>query len=219
MIPPHEISGIHYSVCEPEDVDEMGRLLAETFTRHDPPAVALGLTRVEFEEYVTLYSLSAGRDGLTIIARDAATGVMAGALLTEDATSPPPEGIDQVTERFQPIFDLLGQLDEKYRNGRTVRLGEYLHLLLLGVAEEFTRRSFGQTLIDTCLDNGAAKGYRFAMTEATNRVSHHIFRKLEFVERTNLSYGDYRRGGVPVFASIAEHGGPMSMDRQLVRLS
>lgn len=62
-----------------------------------------------------------------------------------------------------------------------------------------------------------AKGYRLAVTEATNRVSQHIFRKLGFVERAELPYRKYRRGGVPVFASIAEHGGPMAMDRQLER--
>lgn len=111
MIPPHEISGIRYAVCEPDDADEMARLLGETFTRHDPPAVTVGITSAEFEAFVKLFSASAGREGLTIIGRDASTGEMAGALLTEDATSSPPAGIDQMTEKFDPIFDLLGQLD------------------------------------------------------------------------------------------------------------
>lgn len=44
MNPPHEVSGIHYAVCEPDDTEEIGRLLAKTFTRHDPPAVAVGIT-------------------------------------------------------------------------------------------------------------------------------------------------------------------------------
>jgi len=67
---------------------------------------------------VKLFFSSAGRDGPTIIARDASTGAMAGGLLTEDATSPPPKGIDQLSEKFDPIFDLLGQLDKQYSNGR-----------------------------------------------------------------------------------------------------
>lgn len=217
MIPPHEISGIRYAVCEPDDADEMARLLGETFARHDPPAVAVGITSAEFEAFVKLFSASAGRDGLTIIGRDASTGEMAGALLTEDATSSPPAGINQLTEKFDPIFDLLGQLDAEYRDGRNLRSGEYLHLFLLGVADAFAGRNIGQHLVATCLANGVASGYQVAITEATNRVSQHIFRKLGFVERAERSYREYRRDGVPVFASIAEHGGPMSMDRQLVR--
>jgi ribosomal protein S18 acetylase RimI-like enzyme len=215
MSPPREISGIRYSVCQPEDTPEMGRLLAESFTRHDPPAIAVGLTPDEFEAFVRCFSPAAGTEGLTIIARDVATGEMAGALLTEDAASPPPAGFDQVSEKFDPILDLLGQLDAEYREGRAIGSGAYLHLFLLGVAESFTGRRVGQHLVTACLANGAARGYRMAITEATNRVSQHIFSKLGFVARAERSYGDYRLDGVPAFASIAEHGGPKGMDREL----
>jgi len=192
----------------------MGRLLAEAFARHDPPAVAVGITPGEFEEFLRLFS-SAGQQGLTTIARDTSTGVMAGALLTEGACAAPRLGTIRLTKKFDPIFDLLGQLDAQYRSGKSVRPGEYLHLFFLGVAEEFAGLGVAQTLVARCLENGLTKGYRVAVTEATNRVSQHIFRKLGFVERVKLSYGDYRRNGEAVFASIAKHGGPMSMDRQL----
>jgi ribosomal protein S18 acetylase RimI-like enzyme len=215
MIPPREVAGIRYAVCELDDVDEMVLLLAEAFSRHDPPAVAVGITASEFGEFVQLFSSTAGKDGLTIIGRDASTGQMAGALLCGDATAPSPMDIDKLSVSFDPIFELLAQLDARYRDGRTLHPGEYLHLALLGVAEVFSGRKVGQNLVNAAMNNGRAEGYRFAVTEATNLVSQHIFRKLGFVERAKTSYRDYRRDGVPVFASIAEHGGPMSMDRQL----
>jgi ribosomal protein S18 acetylase RimI-like enzyme len=151
---------------------------------------------------------------LTIIARDTSTNEMAGALLTEDITSPP-VNIEHVSEKFDPVFGLLGKLDANYRPEKDFRPGEYLHLFLLGVSDSYTRRGIGQRLVETCLNNGAAKGYRFAMTEATNRVSQHIFRKLGFVERAHVSYEEYLHEGAPVFASIAEHGGPITMDRPI----
>ena len=98
------------------------------------PAVAVGLTPDEFEAFVRCFSPTAETEGLTIIARDVATGEMAGALLTEDAASPPPAGVDQLSEKFDPIFDLLGQLDAEYRERRAIGSGTYLHLFLLGVA-------------------------------------------------------------------------------------
>ena len=52
--PPQLISGIEYSVCRPQDTPDMARLLAESFTQHDPPAVAVGLTPNEFEAFVEL---------------------------------------------------------------------------------------------------------------------------------------------------------------------
>ena len=80
--PPQVISGIEYSVCRPQDTPDMARLLAESFTQHDPPAVAVGLTPNEFEAFVELWSPAAGVDGLTVVARDVATGQLAGVLLT-----------------------------------------------------------------------------------------------------------------------------------------
>ncbi len=53
------------------------------------------------------------------------------------------------------------------------------------------------------------------MTEATNPVSQSVFRRLGFVERARRSYAEHRFEGRAVFASIAEHGGPMLMERSI----
>ena len=114
-MPPCVIAGIEYAVCEPGDAAEAGRLLAESFTRHDPPAIAVGMTRDEFEGFVSLWLPRTGVDGLTIVARDVASGQLAGALLTDDAAAPPPPGLDNLSQKFDPIFDLLDQLNTEYR--------------------------------------------------------------------------------------------------------
>ncbi len=86
---------------------------------------------------------------------------------------------------------------------------------LLGVAERFAGRGIAQRLVEECLANGTRRGYRVAVTEATNKNSQHIFRKHGFVERVRWSYRDHRFEGREVFASIAEHGGPILMDKPL----
>ena len=140
---------------------------------------------------------------------------MIGALLTEDAASAPPGGMDQLSTKFDPIFDILGQLDTEYRQGRPVASGESLHLFLLGVAESFGGRGVAQQLVASCLANGVRRGYRIAVTEATGSVSQHIFRKQGFVDRVQRSYLDHRFEGRAFFASIDGHVGPILMDRPL----
>jgi ribosomal protein S18 acetylase RimI-like enzyme len=117
--------------------------------------------------------------------------------------------------KFDPIFDILGQLDAEYRGDRVVPPGDSLHLFLLGVAERVAGRGVAHQLVAACLEHGAQRGYRVAVTEATNKASQHIFRKQGFVERVQRSYQTHRFGGRAVFASIAEHGGPMLMDKSL----
>lgn len=207
---------IEYDIYTAQDADEMARLLGEVFSRRDPPAVSVGLTPSEFEDFVRLFCPKAAIEGLTVVARQAPTRELVGALLTEDSASALPDGMDRLSPKFEPIFDILGQLDAEYRATWTLRPGESLHLFLLGVAESVTGRGVAHRLITKCLDNGARKGYQLAVTEATNKVSQHIFRKLGFAERAQRSYINHRFAGHAVFESIAAQGGPILMDRSLV---
>jgi len=206
---------VRYSVCGPGDVDELVTLLAKVFTADDPPAVAVGLTVEEFEELVELYRARAAGGGLTIVARSTTTGEMMGVLLAEDSASPFPEGVERLSPKFAPIFDILGELDAEYRRGRLLLPGEALHLFLLGVARPFARQGIAQGLVERCTLAGSRRGFRRAVTEATNPVSQHIFRKLGFVDRVKRAYADHRFEGAPVFASISGHGGPVLLEKTL----
>ncbi|MBZ5538165.1 MAG: GNAT family N-acetyltransferase [Acidobacteriia bacterium] len=61
-----------------------------------------------------------------------------------------------------------------------------------GVARTFGGRGVAQQLVATCLENGLKRGYRLAVTEATNSVSQHIFRRLGFADRVRRSYRNHR---------------------------
>ncbi len=206
---------IEYGIYVPSDAEAMTRLLGEVFSRYDPPAVAAGLTSSEFEAFVRLLGPKTAAERLTIVARLAGTGELIGVLLTEDSASPVPDGIDRLSAKFDPIFDILGQLDTEYRGGQALRPGESLHLFLLGVADRVAGRGVAQKLVAACLENGTRRGYRLAVTEATNKTSQHIFRKHGFVTRVQRSYETHRFKGRQPFQSIAEHGGPMLMDKSL----
>ncbi|MCC6365182.1 MAG: GNAT family N-acetyltransferase [Bryobacterales bacterium] len=212
-------SPVLYSIGTPSDSDEMVCLLGDAFALYDPPAVAAGLTPPEFENFVRLLCPHTEHQGLTIVARSAETGEMMGALLTEDAASELPPGLESLSAKFAPIFDVLGQLDTEYRSGRTASPGESLHLFLLGVARKFAGQGIAQQLAAECIENGIRKGYRMAVTEATNKTSQHVFRKLGFSERVKRSYLDHRFQGQAFFTSIGDQGGPILMDRFLARLS
>lgn len=215
MIFLQELSGIRYGVFELSDHEEMTCLLAEAFSQYDPPAVAMGVTAEEFAPMVRLYGPGAAAEGLTVVARSAATGEMVGAVLATDFTAPPPAGIEQGSEKFLPVFTLIDQLDTQYQQDKTIEPGTDLHILLLGVARYFTGRRVAQYLIAACEENARRKGYRRAVTEASGSVSQHIFRKLGYTDRSQISYQEYRYQGAPVFASIEGHSGMILMDKAL----
>ena len=210
-----EVIPIEYGVYSDSEADAVATLLGEVFSRRDPPAVAVGLTASEFEDFVRLLCPGLEAEGVTAVARHAGTKEPVGVLLTQDSASPLPDGVGRLSPKFDPIFDILGELDAEYRAGRPVRPGECLHLFLLGVSVRVAGRGVGQQLVASCLELGAKKGYRLAVTEATNKVSQHIFRKQGFEERVRRSYRAHRFDGQAVFASIADQGGPALMDRPI----
>ena len=207
---------IEYGLPEASEAESMATLIGEIFSRRDPPAYAVGLTPDEFEAFAHLLCPKAIDDGLTIVARRADTGELVGVMLTEDCAADMPAGMDQLSSKFDPILDLLGQLNCEYWGERSVQAGDALHLFLLGVASEVAGRGVGQRLVAECLEHGRRKGYPLAVTEATNRVSQHIFRKAGFVERVRRSYESHRFEGKSFFESIADEGGPALMDRSLL---
>lgn len=206
---------ISYRLYRDTDSDDLSRLLSKEFAERDPPAVAVGLEPSEFESFVRLFCRQAVAQELTIVAHCVETGEMCGALLTEDSASGLPDGIDQLSEKLDPIFDILGQLDEEYRDGEDVVPGESIHLFLLGVKQSFSGRGVAQKLISKCLANGASRSYRMAVTEATNKASQHVFQKQGFAERVRRSYGAYKFDGRHPFESIIDQGGPALMDKDL----
>jgi len=207
---------IEYGVYTSSYEDEMATLLGEVFARRDPLAFGAGVTPKEFEAFVRLFLPKANTERLTIVARFADTGELVGAMLNEDCASEMPDGLDRLSPSFDPIFDILGQLDEEYSKDREISPGEAVHLFLLGVSDVAAGRGVAQELVVASLKHGLERGYRLAVTEATNKASQHIFRKLGFEERVKGSYGEYRFGGEAFFASIADHGGPILMDKKLL---
>jgi len=206
---------IEYRLFGASDAVAMARLLGDVFSRYDPPAIAAGVTAPEFEDFVLLYCPKAAVEELTVVARLAGTGELVGALLAEDGSSGPPDGMDRLSQNFAPIFDILGELDHEYRGDQAVRPLQTLHLFLLGVSPKVAGQGVAQQLVTRCLEQGASRGYRLAVAEATNKVSQHILRKQGFVDRVRRSYLTHRHDGRAIFESIAEHGGPILMDKPI----
>jgi ribosomal protein S18 acetylase RimI-like enzyme len=210
-----QTDGVRFSLFEPGDLDEMALLLADAFANYEPMARACGLPQRELFDFVKLFGPLAARERLTPIARDAATGRMIGAFLTEDFASPAPEGFDQVSERFRPVLTLLARLDDEYLEGKAILPGQYLHLFMIGVDQGFTGRDVGQNLLACCLENAIRRGYVMAVTEATGTVSQSIFRKAGFTERLRVAYKDHVFEGHRVFQVIEGHVGTLLMDKAL----
>lgn len=214
MPPSPELSTIVCGVYSAADAAEMTDLIADAFSGREPIGIALGITHAEFTSLLRLLLPSVESQGLTTVARRADTGEMVGALLTEDGASDSGEELEKLGEKFAAVGSILGTLVETYGDGHHAP-GEMLHLFMLAVSRRGEGMGVGQQLVAACCENGARKGYLRAAAECTGRASQHIFRKAGFEDRGTIRYAEHQVNGQHVFASIADHGGVILMEKAL----
>ncbi len=209
------MSVIECQVFKTPDRDAVVRLIAKVFSAAEPPAVAMGLTVSDLETFVGLLCPRAVEEALTIVARDQETGEIAGAMLSDDFAVPSEIKPSAFSQKFLPILAMLDTLDEQYRKGRAIRVGEYLHLFMLAVDARYAGRGIAKQLVSACLENARVKRYKHAVTEATGAISQRVFRQLGFTEQVRAAYQEYQYEGRAVFASIREHEVAILMDRTI----
>ncbi len=95
-----QMAAIDCTVLRSSDTPAVVPLLGKAFSATEPPAVAMGLTRTDVEQFVQLLCPKAAADGLTIVARARGTGTVVGVLLTHDFAVLP----DLDTRRFSHKF-------------------------------------------------------------------------------------------------------------------
>jgi len=210
-----EFNGILYGTPERTDFNEMASLLAISFSRDEPIAIAAGQTYKEIVAMIRLFQHQVLKESLSMTARNDKTGKLAGALLAIDFESPLPPGMVDVSPNFAPIGHLLDLLEEKYRKIRKMKPGQVLHLFMIGVDPESVRQGIGITLTELVLQQGFKAGYKYAIAEATNHKSEGILRNLGFVALATVRYDEYVYAGQRVFRTIEPDKGVVLMEKEL----
>lgn len=204
---------MRYSILQPEDIEEATNILAETFTRYEPMTIAVQLPSEDLRKFVKSILIKTVNQSLSIIARNIQDKTLAGLVLTYDFFSTTEEQAVSLPASFKPIGYLLGKLEDKYMELVQHQKELALHIFMICVSNKFTGRQIGQKLVQYCLENGNRKGYKTALTEATNNTSQHIFRKAGFNELYTIFYKDFLYNGIPVFADIEGDSGTILMER------
>ena len=213
-----ETETLSYEIFDLKDLDRVADAIGLAFTNSDPMAVTQQLSVKEFADYIKLIGEWIQKQQLTVIAKDKMTDEVAGMVIAGDFASDfplTPENSRHISDQLEPIMELLESLEVQYKRGKQIEPGEYLYIHMLAVSPKYQRRKIAQNSIQVCLNHGIEKGFTCAFTEAANSVSQHVFGKLGFVPRHEISYQQFTYQGQKVFASIEGDKGTILMDKLL----
>lgn len=193
---------ITLEVLKPEHVAGATRCIANTFAKGEPMSTALGITPEEFNYFAQLFIEKAATDQLSVVAVNDSGNVI-GATICEDYTTEPPAGIEQISEKFNPIFQLLESLGERYAQNYDVAPGSHYHIFMCGVYQSHAHLRLAQKLNRFAEDLAREYRYRTLVCEATGRVSQFVAeRQLGFEYVDEISYQEFQYESQPVFSSI-----------------
>lgn len=197
---------ISYQILAEEHLATAIECIASNFVSGELMTTALGITLEEFKYFAKIFLKKAVKDQLSLIAKDERSGKVVGALICEDFVTELPDGIETVSPKFLPIFEVLGSLDEAYKEKYLVKPGQLYHIFMVGVNKEYAGLSTRLTKIAEHL--ARKKGYIAAIGEATGPISYQIYTKrLGFREIEGINpiyYKEFYYEGQPIFRHMTE---------------
>jgi len=133
------------------------------------------------------------------------TGRVVGCLICADFAGDLPDGLDTISPKFTPIFCLLGELDERYKEKYPVERGELYHLFMGGVLKAYASAGLIRQLTHAAEMLARHRGFRGAIGEATGPISQHVYLSyLGYREVMALSYAEFAFEGEKIFANITD---------------
>jgi GNAT superfamily N-acetyltransferase len=212
---PTERDGVNYAPLEAQDLDQVADMVARGFTDgSEPTALALGLGPEDLKPLVEALLPKFLREGLSIVARNAQTGEIAGVQLNDEMTFELPVELTRL-EWAAPVFALADEMYRQYFQGGLPEPRESVHIFIIGVSGLYRGKGVGHQLLDLCLERARARGYRRAVAEATGLVSQHVLRKAGFTDRVEIPYATFEYEGKRPFENTAGHPSIILMDAYL----
>ncbi len=193
---------ITLEILGPQHVDGATACIASTFAAGEPMSQHLGITHDEFTQFARLFIEKTAYEGLSVVAVDEEQQVI-GATIAEDYATEPPAGLETISEKFTPVFALLGSLGERYVTSQGVAPGTHYHIFMCGVYQRYANRRLAQKLNRFAQDMARERGFKAVVCEATGRVSQFVCtNQLGFAYVDEINYQDYLLAGEAVFADI-----------------
>lgn len=201
------LSGVTLLPLSPQvvDAEQALRLASAVDLEREPLTAAARLTHEDELPYVKPIVAAGLTEGLSVVARDEASGRLLGFCLAHDFCTPAGVSEANSAPRLKPVVRLLTELEEDYvRMYGQPTPGEVVQLSMTGTVAEVSGYEIARQLEQHTLNASLIRGYRRAVTICTHRVTAIQAERAGFVRSATRDYATYEYEGQRVFASLAD---------------
>lgn len=195
---------LKYNLLTKKDVDLTIKCMVKTFLHDEPMTRNLKISEKEFKYFAKIICEKMIKEKLSYICKNLSNEVI-GFCLNEDLITEPPKSIKRVTQKMEPIFNVLDRLDKLYLKDKTRKRNYFFHMFMVGVLRKYRGKGLAQKLISNSIELANLRGFNKILTEATNISSQNLFiQKFGFKEMYNINYKKFEHNGLKVFQNIGE---------------
>jgi len=208
---------LNISLLEDFHIIKASECLAKAFLK-EPMAETLKISYNMMREFcLKVVSKAAKESKLSVVAIGPLNEQIVGVCINKDLLDPPINEDDLVNKKFYPIFELLDELDNRYRKENKINPNEMFHTLMIAVDSNSKSKNISSSLLEASFEIAKKRGYKKAIMEATGPISQHIaINKFGYKEFTSIKYSDYQFKNNYVFKHITNAPSCKLLTKELV---
>lgn len=210
------ISNIEYCVVKESDTSGVIDLLGRSFCQSSPIEVALN---IKPDEYIKMISKDIKRlivQNLSVAAFWKGRATPVGVLISSDIATGRPEESQPLLDAYRPVAAYMEKVEQEYAKDKTFIKGEKYYLFMVGVDSSFQGKGIARRLLEKALILARERGFKQAVTVATNNAARFIAQKSGFKEVFTMPYADFMYEGKYPFISIEKQLGATVMEKDLL---
>ncbi|XP_042893070.1 arylalkylamine N-acetyltransferase-like 2 [Penaeus japonicus] len=177
---------IVYVILGPEDFDDVAKLITDDFLTREPLSMGSRMSYSARDGAVGSGIKKCLDSGVTVGARDANTGVLAGVRLSYIQTEADSSETKFTNEFEKKVLGIVVEAGSKVNVFQDPGVDKVLYMFMLSVRHDYGGRGIGKKLVQMSMERGKALGCQLAFTTVTNVVSGRIFLGLGYETRYTL---------------------------------
>jgi len=221
---PTERESVVYSLMTEQDISDVVDCFSNFFRKEEPLTRAMAFSEEEFLPVVTSTCKKAARDGLSIVAREKTSQCLLGFSIGKDYRDCTFDEEFEFSPKFNPIFELHGEMDEVYKKMHSLKSGEvYLHHAL-GIDLQYFEDHLGEKqacvnivpeLSKLTYELARKRNFKKIIGHATSLFTQRLYKKYDFSEVFRVNYKTFSYKDDDVFRNIKWHSGCVLFERIL----
>ena len=195
---------LKYSLLTKKDILSAINCVVKVFLYEESMTKSLNISNSEFRVFVKLICEKMAREKMSYVCKNNVNQVV-GFCLNEDLVTEPLSKSVKITSKMNPIFVLLGRLDNSYFRNKKISQRKFFHLFMVGSLKEYRNKGIARELIAKSLALAKKREFELAITEATNLKSQNLFKNhFNFKEFKKIPYKKFKFKNKFPFKSIDE---------------